>query len=163
MPDTSPSFHSLTFTAVVVSAAQDLFEMLAAADTEYLISQVLLSQHSDAGDAMSELLPVQLIRGYTTTGSGGTAAVPANMKPSGRASTLVAAKNNTTLATVGTPEVIISDAWNIQANYRHEPIRQERVHFRDGQRMVFRLSAAPADALTCSCTILFEERRMSNV
>ena len=55
--------------AVAVSAVQDLFEIVSPAAGVIFIHGYELFQISDFGDAQSEGLPLQWIRGYTTTGS----------------------------------------------------------------------------------------------
>lgn len=67
---------SATFSAVAVSAAQDLFEIVAPNTSRVAIRSISLGQYSDAGDAQAEMLSVPLIRGYTT--SGGTSVTPIN-------------------------------------------------------------------------------------
>ena len=65
--------YSVVFSAVAVSAAQDLFEITPADDKPVEIVGIELGQSSDAGDAADELLQISIIRGFTTSGSGGTA------------------------------------------------------------------------------------------
>ena len=67
--------YTVQFDNVSVSAAQDLFEITPADDKPVDIVGLFLSQTgvADVGDAAEELLPVQIIRGFTTSGSAGSA------------------------------------------------------------------------------------------
>lgn len=73
--------YSATFSAVSVAAAQDLFEIVAASAKPVRILGAEIGQYSDAGDAQDELLSIQFIPGYTTSGSGGTSVTPAPIDP----------------------------------------------------------------------------------
>ena len=74
--------YSVQFSGVTVSAIQDLFEVVNPAAGVIFIHGYKLFQISDYGDVQAEGLPVQWIRGYTTTGTGGTTVTP--VLPSGR-------------------------------------------------------------------------------
>ncbi|MBP8301429.1 MAG: hypothetical protein KA020_13765, partial [Planctomycetes bacterium] len=66
--------YAVTFNAVAVSAAQDLFEITPGDDKPCEIVSLSIGQYSDAGDAAAELLGIQIIRGFTASGSGGSSA-----------------------------------------------------------------------------------------
>jgi hypothetical protein len=68
------SIFSASFTAVAATAEQDVFEIVAPSDSRVAVRSISLSQYSDAGDASAELLSVVLMRGHTTSGSGGSLA-----------------------------------------------------------------------------------------
>jgi hypothetical protein len=70
-----------TFSAIAVSAAQDVFELITGATSRIEICEVFLGQYSDVGDAAAEMLSVQIVRGHTVVGSGGAAVTPANLEP----------------------------------------------------------------------------------
>ena len=72
------SIFSATFSAVAVSVAQDVFELVAPSNSRVAIHSVSLGQYSDAGDASAELLSVTILRGHTTSGSGGSSVTPSN-------------------------------------------------------------------------------------
>ena len=54
----------------------------------------------------------------TTTGSGGAAVTPQPLVPSEAVASSTVARNNTTVATDGTPLILVADAWNIAQPYR---------------------------------------------
>lgn len=148
--------YSAAFNAVAVTAAQDVFEIVAG--TNLTIREVRLGQHSDFGDAQAEILSVQILRGYTTTGSGGAAVTPAavNSQANNAASTATVARNNTTVATTGTAAILLSDAFNVQTGFRFKPDADERPELSAGQRLVVRITI-PVDALTMDGWMEFEE------
>lgn len=152
------AIYVATFSAVSVSAAQDVFELTTTADTRVLVREIRIGQYSDAADAQAEMLSVQVIRGYTTSGSGGAAVTPVNMSSVSGALSAASAveRNNTTLAQDGTGAVLLADAFNVMGGWRYYPCPDERIQVGVSQRLVVRITA-PADALTMNGTIVFEE------
>jgi hypothetical protein len=155
------SVFTATFSAVAVSAAQDLFELVAHTTSRVEILEASFGQYSDAGDAAAELLSIQIIRGYTVSGSGGSSVTPANVKPWSRAAVTVVEANNTTVANTGAVEILVADSFNVQAGWVYRPHRKERtddelISLAAGQRLVFRITA-PADAITMNGTVKFRE------
>ncbi len=145
-----------TFSAVAATAAQDVFEIATSASSRVRIREIRLSQYSDFGDAQSELLSVSIIRGNATSGSGGTTVTPANLEPWSRAAVTTVEANNTTVASTGSPQTLIVDAWNVAANWWYAPPRDEQPQVDINSRLVVRITA-PADSLTINGTIVFEE------
>lgn len=150
------SIYTATFSAISVTAAQDLFEIVAPAAAPVFIREIRFGQYSDAGDAAAELLSVLLMRGHTTTGSGGAGVTP--VAALGGTSAATVARNNTTVATAGSPETILADAWNIQAGWYYPSDGELRIAIAPSQRFVVRITA-PADAITMNGTITWEEGR----
>jgi hypothetical protein len=157
------SVYIATFSAVAVSAAQDVFEIVAPSNSRVAIREIALGQYSDAGDAQAELLSVLLIRGHGTAGSGGTVLTPVNLSPYTSAlvsgSTVLA--NNTTVAVTGAgaPKTLRAGVWNLQGahgGWLYHPKTRDRIVIDKLQRFVVRITA-PADAITCNGTIVFEE------
>ena len=149
------------FSAVVeaqaVTAAQDIFELVAPSDSLLAIREIRIGQYSDFGDAAAEILSLLVIRGHTVAGSGGSAVTPVNRSPvSGAlASTATVKRNNTTVATTS-GVTVLADAWNIQTPYLYLPSREECILVNPGQRLVVRLST-PADSISVNATLVFEE------
>lgn len=150
-------FHA-PFSAVAVTAAQDVFEIVASATSRVVIREVRLGQYSDAGDAAAELLAVTMTRGFTTSGSGGGTITPVNVSGTAGAASAgsTVERNNTTQAsTSGT--LIYADAWNVQAPFLWLPSQGDQVFLLEaGQRFVVSITA-PADSLTMNGTLVFEE------
>ena len=152
------NLFAVTFSAVAVSAAQDLFELVAAASSKLVLREVRLGQYSDFGDAAAELLSVLIIRNYTTSGSGGSAftPLPFNGISGARVAVTTAEINNTTVATAGTPETMVADSFNIATGWLYRPPADERIILEPSKRLVVRVTV-PADALTMNGTLIFEE------
>ena len=155
--------YTVNFANVAVTAAQDLFALLAAATSRIAICRIEVMQFSDAGDAAAELLAYTLKRGATTAGSGGTAPTPVNVKAWGRAAVTAARVNDTTQASNGSPLTLVASAFHISAGLIYAPRFgddegvDERITVEAGQRFVVSLDSAPADSLSMSGTITFEE------
>lgn len=161
---------SATFSAIAVSAAQDLFEIVAPAAGRIAIRDIKIGQYSDFGDAAAENLSIQVIRGFTTTGSGGAAVTPSRLDdhPNAGSSGATVARNNTTVAQDGTGAILVADTFNIAAgwalsdvlgNVIDNPsamIDKGRIMVRKAERLVVRITA-PADALTMNGTMTWEE------
>lgn len=153
-------FYSASFSGVSVSAAQDLFEALAASAKPFILHELTIGQYSDAGDSASELLAVLIKRatGSYTSGSGGSTPTPAKHATNDSAASTTVEANNTTQAAAGSGALttIRSEAWNVQAPYQFLPTPECRPIFLGGEACIVSITA-PADALTVSGTIVIEE------
>jgi hypothetical protein len=151
--------YSVTFEGVAVTAAQDFFEIIPASNKAISLIGFMLSQSSDTGDAAEEILRIKIIRGHATTGSGGSVATPRPVNSSAdTAAGAIAEINNTTIASTGTAVDLFAHAFNIRAGLEHyfPPECRPSANSGDGT-IVVRLMAAPADSLTMSGTLFFEE------
>ncbi len=153
--------YTATFAAQAVAAAQDLFEIVAPAAKRVQIMGVDIGQYSDAGDTQAEMLSIQIILGYTTSGSGGGSVTPQNTKSGGKAATSSLERNNTTLAQTGTAKIIIATAFNVQAGWIFRPHdvsekSDDIIELAPSERMVVRITA-PNDEVTINGTIKFRE------
>lgn len=149
--------YTVIFENVSVSAAQDLFELLAADDKPLAVVGLMISQISDVGDAAEEMLRLEIIRGFTGSGSGGSSATPAATDPSDGAASFTAEVNNTTLATTGTGTVLHADAFNIRSGFQMWWTPEAMLKCAQGGLLVVRLMAAPEDAVTLSGTLYVME------
>jgi len=152
--------YSVSFEAVAVTAAQDFFEISPADDKPVLVHGLYLSQASDVGDAADEMLRIKILRGHTTSGSGGSAPTPAPLQSSaGTAAGFAAEVNNTTIASAGTAVDLHAEAFNIRAGLQYIPTPEARPGASQANTtLIVRLMAAPADSLTMSGTLILEER-----
>lgn len=149
--------YSVTFSAVAVSAQQDLFELVAPAAGIVIIHGYELFQTSDHGDAQAEGLQLNWVRGHTTSGSGGSSATPGKQSSLDGASNVTAEVNNTTIASSGTTTTYAAGGWNAQGGTGPTFWTPEtRPVLRNAERGVLRQSA-PADPITLSGTLYFEE------
>lgn len=153
------------FAGVAITAAQDLFSLLASSSSRLAICRAEVWQYSDVGDAASEILAYTWKVGATTVGSGGSAATPRNVKQhtGSKAATFTARVNDTTQASNGTIITLQPNAWNIQAGLlyapKYDPAQgvDERFVVEAGARIVLSLDSVPADSLTCSGYVQVEE------
>lgn len=144
--------YSLSFTEVAVSAQQDLFQVEALVVPVKLHS-VILSQSSDVGDAAAESLSI-IIRRVTDAVMDDLAVV--NIDTGDAAQNADVAINETT-ELVTSPTVIHTEDWNIAFPFIYLPIPKHRPNIVIGDVIVVNLNTTPADALTMSGTLLFEE------
>lgn len=151
--------YAITFDRVAVTAVQDLFEVLVAADQCMVLHELHVTQDSDAGDAQSEQLYVSIRRvtGAPTSGSGGSTATPRPVDQGDSASGLTAEINNITQLSGGTNVVLHSEAFNVMQGLHYVPVPESRITFRGQTRCVVELETAPADSLTVSGTMVVEE------
>jgi hypothetical protein len=161
------SVFTATFSAVAVTAAQDIFSILAPATCRVRIRDIKLMQYSDFGDAQAEILSVLLIYGNTVAGSVGTAVTPNNLHPwTSAVATATVRANDTTPASGGTPLTLVADGWNVASGWSlRDSLRlsddrinlpTEGIWIERGGRLCVRITA-PADSLTCNGTLVFEE------
>src|SRR4051812_5420485 len=108
--------YTVSTAGVSASAAQDLIEITPADDKPIVIHAVYLSQTSDFGDAQDEVLRWEIIRGFTASGSAGTAPTPRPSNRSDAAAAFTAEMNNTTVATTGTTNTLHEDGWNVRTS-----------------------------------------------
>lgn len=149
--------YTVAFSAVTVSAAEDLFEITPADDKPVKLRGLFIGQSSDAGDAQDEMLQVSIIRGHTTSGSGGSAATARQLSSIDTAAGFAAEVNNTTTASAGTTHTLHTDTFNVRAGYQlWFPPECCPMASQADTTIVVRITA-PADALTMSGTLYVEE------
>lgn len=153
-------FYSASFSAVSVSAAVDVFEVLASTGKPFFLHEIVLSQSSDYGDSQAEGLSILIKRatGSYTSGSGGSTATPAKHATNDASAGPTAETNNTTQASAGSGALttIRCEAFNVQAGYQYLPPPEQRLFFLAAEACVVSITA-PADAITLSGTFVFEE------
>lgn len=152
-------FYSVPFSAVAVSAAQDLFEITAATGKPFILHEIVIGQTSDYGDAAAEGLQILIKRGVgSTSGSGGSTVTPAKHLTNDAAAGPTPEINNTSqhAAGGGSLTTIRADAFNVQAGYQYMPTPEQRLTFLPAEVCVVSITA-PADAVTMSGTAVIEE------
>ena len=144
--------------ATAVTAQIDVFEVAPADDKPVMIHELKMWQTTELGDAAEEIIGIQLLRGYTTSGSGGGTSTAARRMPGDAAASFAHECRNTTLATTTTPDVVEADGWNVRVPYIWTPAPEDRPWCSEAQsRIVVRLMAAPADSITMYATLKVEE------
>jgi len=151
------AMYSAIFDNVSVSAAQDFFELVAPSTGSVVIHAIFIGQSTDYGDAQAEGLRILLTRGHTASGSGGSSPTIQKYDTSANASSgaTVEANNTTPASTSGV--TILADVFNVQVGWQFIPTPEMRPRLAASQRFTVNLPAAPADALTMSGTIIWEE------
>jgi len=150
--------YTVQFNAISVSAVQELFSILPASNIPCLVHALFLGQTSDVGDAQDEVLLYQIIRGHTTVGSGGASVTPVPLDPNDSSAGFTARRNDTTIASSGTPVTLLSDTFNVRAGLQLIFTPEMRPRVENAEYLVVRLPATqPADALTMSGTLFVEE------
>jgi hypothetical protein len=153
-----PRVYTVTFQAVAMTASQDLFEITPGDDKPVQFLGVFCGNSTDFGDAQDENLRWSVIRGFTTSGSGGTAPTPRPTKRSDSAAGFASEVNNTTKATTGTTHTLHADAFNVRAGLAHwwTPETVPEASQAD-TTMVLRLESTPADSITFDGTLYVAE------
>ena len=145
------------FNNVAVTAIQDLFELVAPSTGIVVLHDIHLSQNTDVGDAAEEILRIELTSGHTTSGSGGSAVTPVDVDFGDPAFGGTCEANNTTQAVSGTIVTHYVWNWNIRGPFDKIFTPETRPILRPSRRMCIELPAAPADSITMSGSITFEE------
>jgi hypothetical protein len=155
------ALYTVIFDRVTVTAIQDLFEVNTATDSVTIIHAVELSQTSEIGDVQEEMLPLIFKRANpgSTSGSGGTVPVSISLETGSSAYGGTTEVNNTTrmVAGTGSINVLRVDAWNVRTGYLWLPTPEMRPILGINSRFGVELPVAPADAITMSGTLTFEE------
>ena len=149
--------YTATFAAVAVTAQQDFISILCTAATPVRLHSISIAQSSDAGDAQDEMLRVRIQRGMTTVGSGGGTMTPCDIANSGTAAVSTARINDTTIASAGTITIVHEDCFNVRAGWVWMPTPEMRPVCVVSTRIAVGLVTTPADSLTMSGTMYFEE------
>lgn len=151
--------YSATFQAVAVSVVQDLFEILTPSTAVMVLHRITITQQSEEGDAQDEQLRCSVYRvtGAPTSGSGGSTATPRPHNQGDSAAGITVEINNTTQLSGGTSVALWSEAWNVRAGWDFYPAPENRPTFQPSTRCLVTLDEAPADAITMSGMVVFEE------
>jgi hypothetical protein len=153
--------YAVTFTSQTLAAAStdiDLWELTPADDKPVEIVGLVLAITSELGDAADEWGAIQIIRGHSTSGSGGGTATPAPIDGIDTAAGFTVEDRNTTLASAGTGVTLFADGVNVRAGYQ--------IWFPDGcgprasqanTTLVVRQSTTWTDDVTASGTLFVRE------
>lgn len=148
------------FSAVAITAVQDLFEVLAPSDSVVIIHGWNIFQTTDTGDAAEEILRLQTVRGVGATGgSGGTTPTIQPRDDGDAAAGVVVEANNTTRMTAGggSLETLEQYGWNVRIPLQVIYTPETRPIISPSDYWTLELPAAPADSITVSGMIIFEE------
>jgi hypothetical protein len=153
--------YTAQFSAVAITALQDLFEILAPATGPIVVHSWEIFQITDVGDAAEEILRIETVRGVgaVTSGTGGSTVTCHPVCDGDAATTATVEANNTTRMVVGsgTLEVLSQHGWNVRMPYEKIYIPEERPVVSPGNRWTIALPVGPSDSLTTSGTVTFQQ------
>lgn len=152
--------YDAVFEDIAVSALQDLFEILAPADAIVVVHGFEILQTSDVGDAAEEILRIETVRGLgATSGSGGATITPQAKEEGFAGPGSTVERNNTTrmIAGGGSLETLEDFGWNIRIPLEKIWTPEARPIISASDRWTLALPSAPADAITMSGKVTFEE------
>lgn len=153
--------YTVTFENVSYTTANgdhDYFELTPADDKPIVLEAIYIYTTTEVGDAQEEQVRWSIVRGHTTSGSGGSAPTPA---PAGQstdsAAGFTAETSNTTIAsTAGT--TLHAGAYNIRTGLEYVPPPEHRIVCTQGQTtLVVRQLSTLADDASMSGTAYVRE------
>lgn len=149
--------YTITISGIASPAAAfDFVEISPAVNKPVRLRRIRIAQTSEP-TTEEEQLALTVIRGHTTSGSGGdTTPDGGALSSSDTASAYTAETMNTTIASAGTAVNLVEDAWNTRAGFDLAFAPEEAPECINGVLLVVR-SAAPADAVTIRATFWIEE------
>lgn len=152
--------YTVPIAATAVTAAVDVWELRPADDKPIEIVGIFLSQKTEVASnvAEDEFLDITIVRGNTTTGTGGSQSVtPAQIDPRDAAAGFGADTLNTTAASAGTAVTLYADELNVRTGFREWfPAECGFISTEAAGFLCVRLSA-PADSITWAGTIYVRE------
>jgi hypothetical protein len=153
-------FYAVTFDEVAVTAQQDLFDIAPATNKPVVIHEIVITQSTELAEAQEEWLHLRIVRGFATVGSGGGSFTATPLSVGDAAAGATCRINDTTKAVVGggTTEVLRSDAFMVRSGFYYLPTPETRIVVTAAStRLVVQLNTTPADSVTISGTLIFEE------
>lgn len=140
--------------AITVTAAQDLWEILAPSDAALLIHGFTVEQSvSETSEQLR--LTIARVTGAPTSGSGGGTITPAPRVPGAGAAGATVERNNTTQITGGTSVSLRDRGFNILNGI--EVVYDPPIEIAPSTRFVVGLPVAPSGSLTFSGNLMHEE------
>lgn len=153
--------YTAAFKAVAVTAQQDFFELAAPTDAVVVIHDWELNQNTEIGDAAEEQLSVVTNRGVgtVTSGSGGTTVTAQPIQDGETGFGGVVEANNTTKMAAGTGSIEELEPfnWNVRIPLVKIYTPETRPIVSPGNRWTLELETTPADSITISGKVTFEE------
>lgn len=153
--------YTAVFDAVAVTAEQDFFEILAPATAAIRLLEVHIGQETEEGDTQAEMLAWKMVygAGSVTSGSGGSTATPRPTHEGYGASGATIEINNTTKLAAGTGTLTTKwgGAFHVAAGLHWPPKPKGELVISPSEYLTVELAEAPADSITFTGTILFEE------
>lgn len=155
----APRPYTVEFESIAVTAAVDLFELDAAAEKPIELYGLFISVTSEvtANVGRDEFLRFRVIRGHTTSGSGGTTTTPRPLKQTDNPAGFACETNNTTAASAGTGVNLHSDGFNVRTGYQFWWPENSEPDTSGATLLVVRLMAAPSESMNITGTAYVRE------
>ena len=144
--------YSVSFTDVAVTAAQDFFQ-IEAVTVPAIIHAAYLSQSTDVGDAAAEALSLRFRR---VTDALTNVTAEAQLDTGDAIALADLNVNDTTPLTTGA-QTIHPENWNIAMPFVYLPPPELRIVVPVGNVVTLNLITTPADSITMSGVLYFEE------
>lgn len=154
----SGRLYTVSFSAVSISAVQDLIAIYSGSSKIVGIQSIELSQITQ-NTVGSLRVRLKFLNTAVTAGSGGSAGVISQLVPGDAAATVTARINDTTQATTTATQVTLwSDQWNLINGMLWVPPNVNRPPMAGlSTALVVSLDTAPGSAIVASGTVTFEE------
>lgn len=150
--------YAISEKGFALTAAADFLEITPATDKPVLLHSFYISQHTELADAAEEQLRIEVVRGHTTSGSGGATPTPRALNQDDAAAAFTTETRNTTIASTGTEHSLHVESWNIRQALVYMPTPECRPRGSGSTgRICVRLLAAPSDSVTFDFDALVEE------
>lgn len=154
----TPRVYTVEFSSAALTTSADFFEISPADDKPVQLLGVFIGQSTELGDAAEEQLRWSVIRGFTTSGSGGTTPTPRPLNPSDAAAGFTCEAANTTVANTGTTNTLHRDVFNVRAGLAHWWTPETYPGASQANTtIVVRLESTPADSITFDGTLYVAE------
>lgn len=155
--------YSISHQGALTTAA-DLLELLPTDDKPVRLRGWSISQITEVGDTQEESVRIQVLRlpATVTSGSGspGAAITPTPMDSADVAAGVAVECLNSTIATTSGTAVVLGEyGWNVRGTPWDFSYPDERFcpKVKQGEGLVVRLQASPADSITFAITFWIEE------
>lgn len=151
--------YSAAFSAVAITAAQDLIGLLATSGMAFRVHSIELGQKTLTAWEAKEIT-LRINPATATVGSGGSAPTPRGIDAGGRAvaATVTARANDTTPQTTsGTQQVIVARDWEFLNGFFWMPAPEQRPLIKPSEGFAINLGTAPSASMTASGVVVFEE------
>jgi hypothetical protein len=148
-------FDQVSFTTA--NGDHDFFELDAGAEKPIEIVALDISNKSEVGDAQEEMVAYAIVRGNTTTGTGGATPTPQPLDASDGAASFSAKTANTAIASAGTAVTLVTSTFNIRAGLLVIYPEVMRPKTQGTSLLCVRLLTALVDDATLSGTVWVRE------
>ncbi len=146
--------YTASFTSIAQTTSGDVLQIVMAAAVSGRLLGASYTQTSEAGDSAAEQ-GLMIVQRATGAGTGGTSVTGRALSATAAASSATILRHNTADAT--TLSVLMVEGFNWQIGWFFSPTNHQEIEFGGADILVFNLGNVPADSITTSMTVWFEE------